>query len=365
MNRRMVAAGIIILLLVGVNVSGGFVKETKDVSTTVFNGKIIYVDDDNVLGPWDGTIEHPYREIPDAIKASEDGDTIFVFEGHYYSYFIIVNKSVNMIGENQEKTFIYHGIDVIANNTTITNFTIGEVGYEGIGICVYSSNNMINRNKILGFIFGIDICSCSNNNIIENNIIEFSIEHGIYLYGGNNTVKNNIISRCKLSGIEIVAPNYNNLVINNMIFITRNGIGSYGFEKNTIENNLIFFTNNGIYMEECFENQIIGNTIIFNIFGIRMEYSGLNIIKKNNCVLNFKPFSTYFNTPIYYLSFFKNYVFGNFARPSVGLGVIIDEDDFYFFLPFPIILNLFLRIIPYKGFNLIDVIEGTGVLGDK
>ncbi|MFO8077218.1 MAG: hypothetical protein R6U21_01050 [Thermoplasmatota archaeon] len=30
----------------------------------------IYVDDDNISGPWEGTIDHPYQCIQDAIDAA-------------------------------------------------------------------------------------------------------------------------------------------------------------------------------------------------------------------------------------------------------------------------------------------------------
>jgi len=36
-------------------------------------GEIIYVDDDNFLGPWDGTLEHPYQFIRDGVAAADPG----------------------------------------------------------------------------------------------------------------------------------------------------------------------------------------------------------------------------------------------------------------------------------------------------
>ena len=43
--------------------------------------EIIYVDDDNVQGPWDGSLEHPFRLIQEAVNASDPGMKIFVFQG--------------------------------------------------------------------------------------------------------------------------------------------------------------------------------------------------------------------------------------------------------------------------------------------
>jgi len=36
--------------------------------------RTLYVDDDNVDGPWDGSQEYPFKEIQDAIENSNDGD---------------------------------------------------------------------------------------------------------------------------------------------------------------------------------------------------------------------------------------------------------------------------------------------------
>ena len=50
------------------------------------SGNTIYVDDDNIEGPWDGTIEHPYQFIQDSVNVADKGDTIFVFRGTYIVY---------------------------------------------------------------------------------------------------------------------------------------------------------------------------------------------------------------------------------------------------------------------------------------
>ena len=43
--------------------------------------KTIYVDDDNLSGPWDGTPEHPYQNITSGLKHAAAYDTIFVYNG--------------------------------------------------------------------------------------------------------------------------------------------------------------------------------------------------------------------------------------------------------------------------------------------
>jgi hypothetical protein len=51
----------------------GFITFKSDVVGTA--GATIYVDDDNVAGPWDGTLSFPYRTIQDGINNTSEGDT--------------------------------------------------------------------------------------------------------------------------------------------------------------------------------------------------------------------------------------------------------------------------------------------------
>ncbi len=55
--------------------------QPKDPETAQTRRAIIYVDDDNTSGPWDGTVEHPYQYIQDGIDNAVAGDTILVLAG--------------------------------------------------------------------------------------------------------------------------------------------------------------------------------------------------------------------------------------------------------------------------------------------
>ena len=69
-------------------------------SPSFINRATIYVDDDNINGPWDGTQEHPFRHIQDGINLSEDGDTVFVYNGTYNET-LIINQSITLTGEEK------------------------------------------------------------------------------------------------------------------------------------------------------------------------------------------------------------------------------------------------------------------------
>jgi len=53
--------------------------------------KTVYVDDDNIAGPWDGTTLHPYQNITSGLEHAASGDTIFVYNGTYHEH-LFINK---------------------------------------------------------------------------------------------------------------------------------------------------------------------------------------------------------------------------------------------------------------------------------
>src|SRR5512136_2672285 len=59
-------------------------------------GREIYVDD-SFTYPRDGSAEHPWRTISEAINLASDGDTIYVFSGTYNES-IVINKRISLIG---------------------------------------------------------------------------------------------------------------------------------------------------------------------------------------------------------------------------------------------------------------------------
>ena len=100
--------------------------------TKTICSEMIYVDTNNTEGPWDGTFEHPYQYIQDAIENATEGDTIFVFNGIYFEN-IFVDKILIIIGESKNNTIIdgmYNEfiINIINDQVTIQNFTLRNSG---------------------------------------------------------------------------------------------------------------------------------------------------------------------------------------------------------------------------------------------
>jgi parallel beta-helix repeat protein len=125
--RKGLAVGIILLMTAGtlssVNTGAqelkkespmeGYQDGTIGSDGIAFSGKTVYVDDNNTNGPWDGSLEHPYRYLQDGVNASKSGDTVYVFSGTYSCSNITMNrKSIQLLGENQNTTFFYGYISI-------------------------------------------------------------------------------------------------------------------------------------------------------------------------------------------------------------------------------------------------------------
>jgi parallel beta-helix repeat protein len=269
MKRKCLAVGIILLFIgtaiIPSNGQRNNVKPLLPISTS----KTIYVDDNNTEGPWDGTLEHPYRTIQDGVNASHNGDTVFVFNGYYYE--TKVNRTLNLIGESKEQTIIinednlttYACITLESNMTNMSGFTIrgeGETAFYERSLTVSGS-----------------YCNISNNIISTGT-------WGIILYSQFNVLSYNYISNCSLGGIR--SWGFNQIVNNTLI---KNGKGIGFGAGDTIEFNHLINNDEGMGGEDYTGTaitSILKNQIEANHIGIDYSNYGSSVISYNNFVNN-------------------------------------------------------------------------------
>jgi parallel beta-helix repeat protein len=201
---------------------------------------MIYVDDNNKEGPWNGTLDYPYRYIQDAIDNATEGDIVYVFEGVYYED-IVVYKPLTIIGENKTSTVIdgmYENciVYVSANFTYIQNVTVRNSGgyLSNAGIKIDSMHNQI------------------------TNCIVYRTKSGIYI----NKTHYNMISNCTF---------YNN--------------GEGIFLQSTLENTIndCYFCHNGIGLNIKNSKSITVTGCYAHTNGIAFFFDNSSTIKSEKC----------------------------------------------------------------------------------
>ena len=242
------------------------------------NGKTLYVG---------GSGEGNYSKIQNAIDNASDGDTVFVFNGIYrvrVSRYIglVVNKSINLIGEDKKSTIIEkiesgEIIQVTGGDITISDFTIRGSG------------------GLLKEHWGIVLRGYGDTNTIENNYIE-NVENGIFIDMSNyNNIRNNEITKCN-SGIYLGCCSYNNIYQNNITNNNYDGIRinlyamCHDCANNNIHLNNIMKNRVGISIQGSFhgsprKNNISQNNIMYNRYGVVFDrFSYDNKIYHNNFI---------------------------------------------------------------------------------
>jgi len=234
--------------------------------------------------------------IQNLIDNASEGDTIYIPSGTYYEN-IVINKSINLVGENRETTIIDGNrkgdvVFISADYVNISNFTIRNSKREKpySGIRVVSDHNSISRNNILENYIGIRFENFSKYNIISCNNITLCDADGIELEKSNySTITRNNITLCDADGIELYKSNYStitrNIIFNNFWF----GIEMDWANYNYITNNDIISNDDGICIaHSCNYNHIKNNYIVSNHFnGIVLLWdTNYNVVDGNNLSLN-------------------------------------------------------------------------------
>lgn len=193
-----------------------------------------------------------YTSIQDAINASSDGDTIYVWAGTYNEN-LTVNKSVSIIGNSSSNTLIIspHNsinenlINITSNWVNISNLHIdGNSSNTGVGI--YSNNNHIN------------ISSC--------NFTEFFYEAILMEYDNNISVFNNLFYGNNEDAIYFESCD-DSFIYNNYFLDYGNGFYFYLGGDSYIFNNTMVDCDTFIDIEEFNKISVYNNSLFDNVGG--------------------------------------------------------------------------------------------------
>jgi len=157
MIKKGLAVAVILLFIGMCVVPSTAVQELREKPFSInFDGNTLYVG---------GSGPNNYTTIQSAINDAVDGDTVFVYDDSspYYEN-IVIDKSINLIGENKEKTIIDGGgsgnvVYISADKVNISRFTIENSSkgpYRSAGIFVKDSDDIAIRENII-----VNICMVS------------------------------------------------------------------------------------------------------------------------------------------------------------------------------------------------------------
>ena len=278
---------IILLSLVGMLFLTGLAAAATPRQTATeprFVRNIIYVNDDNIAGPWTGSDQYPYRLIQNGIDHAAAHDIILVANGTYYEHLIIPSQldyltlgywnnpplETDTLGPQLIGNGTGTGISICASNVMITQLEITNYGQEGRDAGVYVETN-------------------ANGIQISNNIISFSY-HGIWIKRDvpretYHVIDNNIITNISQRGISIVLCD-SNTIRSNTIINCNWGIYLHDCYKNTVSENQFSNNTEGLVIDIGIENRVISNTFTDNDYGFGAVGTRSSTIQKNNFIGN-------------------------------------------------------------------------------
>jgi nitrous oxidase accessory protein len=285
------------------------------------------------------TVPDDYATLQDAIKAANEGDTIFVKKGMYegpINQTLMINKTLSLVGEDANSTelslhpplvpmslFTYTymgysepikitasdvklsgftittvggGISATANGTQITGNTLstgvsatgnrtkitGNIINQGSGIIMKGDNNVIAQNSVLAGWNSYISCTGSFNFIEGNSIVGSTSSESLDLDGSFNVIYGNTLTDC--GSIAVGAPPVSvecegNIIAKNNL-TNSSGIYIRGSSNIVCANRI---ANGGAALEIFWgeNNTFYANHIVNNTFGARVGFDQTDISRQS------------------------------------------------------------------------------------
>jgi parallel beta-helix repeat protein len=289
----------------------------------------IIVDGDGTPG-----VDCNYTTIQEGIDATNPGDTVFVKNGTYFEN-VVVNKTINLTGEDKDTTIIDSGgweivVLISADWVNVSGFTVtnsggfwGDMGMKlsnvqncrivnnnvsnnrhGIFLSSSSSNTITNNTASSNSFEGIGLVTSISNTIFNNEMVDngISIEGDMVEHWNTHTIdttntvngkpvyywKNQTGGTVPLGAGQVILANSTKVIVENQN-VSDGSIGiEFGFSsRNTITNNTASSNMWGIRLYSSSSNTIASNTASSNnVDGIYLYYSHGNTMANNNASSN-------------------------------------------------------------------------------
>jgi parallel beta-helix repeat protein len=259
-------------------------EDNRLIKNYIEHDKAIFVDDDADPSWYNST---NVKTIQEGVNNASIKGTVFVYSGTYIEN-IVIDKSINLIGENKDTTiidgnYVTDVINILADHVNIANFSVKNSRQNKGAVFNLSSSN----NTIKNIITLYDKVTLNNaafmlnlgadNNTISDNIL-YNNDIGFYGESSGNILSNNTIRDCGLYSIYFFT-----LVEN------KDQICSH----NTISNNTIFEIGDkigwgrGLWLHASRYNIITGNSVKNKFSGISLSAtSNNNFVSRNDFSYN-------------------------------------------------------------------------------
>jgi hypothetical protein len=190
-------------------ISSDNIRQNVYISPSLF----IYVNDDNNLGPWDGSELYPYQNIPEGLDSASTGYTVVVKPGFYE---ILENETVgDSIG-----LFLFNGVNVRFHKDKGLNIAgyLNSAGYhnDSIVFTSFHPDSTWSGLKFENSVFESELRYCLFNNVssvgfggaayVKQASLEFyhsSFQGNTASYGAAiycDTLSSAIVEECKFNG---------------------------------------------------------------------------------------------------------------------------------------------------------------------
>ena len=243
--------------------------------------RIVYVDDDNTSGPWDGTLEHPYQHIQDGIDNSEAGDVVAVWSGDYYEQ-VVVDRSIALVGEEVATTIVqdnewYVVVEIAADGVWFSGFTVtsGSDDPDCEGIDITADSCTVVGNSVVDTEVGIGVYEASYSSVRDNYMTNAGDNCSVCVSSAShNVIQGNTLVGGD-QGIVVTVESSDNAIVGNIISDhSLYGIRLRDATGNTVSENTINGNRNGLRVDQASGNTISDNAFMDNRFdGISVEES--------------------------------------------------------------------------------------------